>query len=278
MHTGKEKNKSRMGGLAGRTPAARRRQPSTVGEAARSGPIRGYIKLSDAVRFFGFDFKDKIVLDIGSSTGGFTELALKHGAKKVIAVEKGTNQMKSPLRLDPRVELHEKTDIFDTGVHKESFEGGPELGKARSSAARPCRQDNEARESQACLAFRTRQSCLAKHRRAGRTRPEKELLCAPDVIVADVSFLSLTKILKYAKIHLSRSNTDFLVMLKPQFEAKPYQLNKGVVKNEKIRREIIKNFEQWLKQNGFIIIKKRDNDLAGKNGNLERFYWLRLTK
>ena len=207
-----------MGGLAGGTPAARRREPSTVGETARSGPIRGYIKLSDAVRFFGFDFKDKVVLDIGSSTGGFTELALKNGAKKVIAVEKGTNQMKAPLRYDPRVELHEKTDIFD---------------------------------------FKTKE---------------------PDVIVADVSFLSLTKILKYAKIHLSRSDTDFLVMLKPQFEAKPHQLNKGVVKNEKIRREIIKNFEQWLKQNRFIIIKKRDNDLAGKNGNLERFYYLKLAK
>ncbi len=249
----RERNNPRMGGRAGGTPAARRRQPSTVGETARSGPIRGYIKLSDAVRFFGFDFKDKIVLDIGSSTGGFTELALKNGAKKVIAVEKGTNQMKSPLRHDPRVELHEKTDIFDTEVKKDSFEGGPELGKARSSAARPWR-------------------------RAGRTRPEKELFCAPDVIIADVSFLSLTKILKYAKIHLSRSNTDFLVMLKPQFEAKPYQLNKGVIKNEKIRREIIKNFEQWLKQNNFVIINKRDNDLAGKNGNLERFYYLKLAK
>ena len=67
-------------------------------------------------------------------------------------------------------------------------------------------------------------------------------------------------------------------MLKPQFEAREDQLHKGVVKNEKIRREIIKNFEQWLKQNGFIIIKKRDNNLAGKNGNLERFYWLRLAK
>lgn len=214
----RERNNPRMGGLAGGTPAARRREPSTVGKTARSGPIRGYIKLSDAVRFFGFDFKDKVVLDIGSSTGGFTELALKNGAKKVTAVEKGTNQMKAPLRYDPRVELHEKTDIFD---------------------------------------FKTKE---------------------PDVIVADVSFLSLTKILKYAKIHLSRSDTDLLVMLKPQFEAKPHQLNKGVVKNEKIRREIIKNFEQWLKQNGFIIIKKRDNDLAGKNGNLERFYYLKLAK
>ena len=175
---------------------------------------RGYYKIEGAARAFNFDplFKNKIVLDIGSSTGGFTEYALEKGAKKVIAIEKGTNQMKSPLRDDPRVELHEKTDIFD---------------------------------------FKS----------------------TPDVIVADVSFLSLTKILKYAKINLSRSNTDFLVMLKPQFETQnPNDLNMGIVKNESIRRTIIKNFEQWLKSNGFIIIQKHDNELEGKHGNKERFY------
>lgn len=178
---------------------------------------RGYYKIEGASRAFNFDFKGKTVLDIGSSTGGFTKYALEKGAKKVIAVEKGTNQMKSPLRDDPQIELHEKTDIFD-------------------------------------------------------------FTCTPDVIVADVSFLSLTKILKYAKINLSRSNTDFLVMLKPQFEASPKDLINGVVKNETIRRKIIKNFEQWLKSNGFLIIKKRDNELEGRHGNKERFYWLKLAK
>lgn len=64
-------------------------------------------------------------------------------------------------------------------------------------------------------------------------------------------------------------------MLKPQFEARPEQLVKGVVKNERMRREIIKNFEQWLSRSGFVIIKKRDNEVVGKVGkNQERFYWL----
>ena len=193
------------------------------------GVNRGYLKIEGAVRAFNFDFRNKVVLDIGSSTGGFTELALKYGAKKVIAVEKGSHQMKAPLRFDPRIELHEKTDIFDTKTRK--------------------------------------------------SQSEKEVIVDfPDVIVADVSFLSLTKILKYAKINLARSNTDFLVMLKPQFEAKPHQLSKGIVKNEKVRREIIKDFEFWLKQNGFLIVKKRDNDLAGRHGNLERFYYLTIAK
>lgn len=183
---------------------------------------KGYFKIKGAAIAFDFDFKDKVVLDIGSSTGGFTEYALEQGAKKVISVEKGTNQMKTPLRFDPRIDLHEKTDIFDVKI--------------------------------------------------------KDILLpfAPDVIIADVSFISLTNILKYAKINLSRSDTDFLVMLKPQFEARPEQLNRGVVKNEKIRREIIKKFELWLKKAGFVIVKKHDNELEGKHGNKERFYWLKL--
>ena len=177
---------------------------------------RGYSKIKGAARAFNFDFRGKIVLDIGSSTGGFTQYALDHGATKVIAVEKGTNQMQAPLRFDPHVELHEKTDIFDFDLNRRI-----------------------------------------------------------DVVVADVSFISLTKILEHIK---SLKNADFLVMLKPQFEADQTQLNKGVVKNEKLRREIIKNFEQWLKANNFIVINKRDNELKGKTGNRERFYHLKLAK
>ena len=96
--------------------------------------------------------------------------------------------------------------------------------------------------------------------------------------MADVSFVSLTKILAYAKTHLASENTKFLVMLKPQFEAKSDQLVKGVIKNESIRRDIIKQFEQWLKDHDFVIIKKRDNLLKGKTGNQERFYYLTLAK
>lgn len=179
-------------------------------------------KLAGAAQAFSYDFHDKTVLDIGSSTGGFTEYALTHGAKKVIAVEKGTNQMKAPLRLDSRLDLREKTDIFTV------------------------------------------------------TRPSVGHL---DTILADVSFISLTKVLAYAKAELAdRGHTDFLVMLKPQFEARPDQLIQGVVKNERIRRDIIKQFELWCKSRGFVIKAKRDNDLPGKNGNLERFYWLILSR
>ena len=180
---------------------------------------RGYYKIEGAARAFNFVFRDKTVLDIGSSTGGFTEYALKHGAKKVIAVEKGSHQMKAPLCFDPRVELHEKTDIFDFSLSREI-----------------------------------------------------------DAIVADVSFLSLKKVLAYLK-KLPNKNADFLMMLKPQFEAAPNDLKNGVIKNETIRRRIIKDFEQWLKQNDYLVVEKHDNELHGKvGGNKERFYHLRFAK
>ena len=174
----------------------------------------GY-KLRDAIKALKVDLRGKTVLDIGSSTGGFTECALRCGAAHVIAVEKGTNQMKVPLRFDKRVELYEKMDVFD--FH-----------------------------------------CMP-----------------PDVILADVSFVSLRKVLTYAAKELADNNTEYLVMLKPQFEARKDQLKDGVVKNSRMRRAILAEFEEWLKKNGFVVKGKRDNELAGRFGNVERFYYLR---
>lgn len=178
---------------------------------------RAELKLREAAEAFDYDFRGKTVLDIGSSTGGFTEYALRRGAKKVIAIEKGTRQMKAPLRFDPRVELREKTDFL-----------------------------------------------------------EVEERLAVETVLADVSFVSLRQILAHAQRILPRE-VDYLVMLKPQFEARPDQLVKGVVKNERMRREIIKDFENWLKLKGLVVIKKRDNETVGKVGkNQERFYFLKL--
>ena len=103
--------------------------------SGRTRRVRGYQKLADAISAFDFDFKDQTVLDIGSSTGGFTECALDHGAKRVIAVEKGTNQMAAPLRFDPRVDLHEKTDIMTVGVQI-SPSGGLRSAAARAEIGR----------------------------------------------------------------------------------------------------------------------------------------------
>ena len=98
-----------------------------------------------------------------------------------------------------------------------------------------------------------------------------------NIAVMDVSFISQTKLYQ-SVTNVIKDNSIFISLIKPQFEAAPEQLNRGVVKNEKIRRDIIKKFEQWLKANSFTIINKRDNILTGKHGNQERFYWLRESK
>lgn len=72
---------------------------------------RGGFKLEKALKSFNYSLKDKIVMDIGSSTGGFTDCALQNGAKKVVAVDVGTDLMDKKLRQNAQVELHEKTDI-----------------------------------------------------------------------------------------------------------------------------------------------------------------------
>lgn len=198
---------------------------------------RAELKLAGAVRAFGYDFRGKTVLDIGASTGGFTELALRQGAKKVIAVEKGTRQMKASLRFDARVELYEKTDFFDVRGANKAGKLVVEQGQKTNELVRGVQVQT---------------------------------------VVADVSFVSLRKILAHAR-EIVATGADFLVMLKPQFEASPVQLNRGVVKNERMRREIIRKFEEWLRREGMVVLKKRDNEVAGKvGGNLERFYWIRL--
>ncbi|MDO4712912.1 MAG: TlyA family RNA methyltransferase [Candidatus Saccharibacteria bacterium] len=179
---------------------------------------RAGLKLASVAQAFALDFRDAVVLDIGSSTGGFTDYALQHGAKKVFAVDVGTDQLHPSLRGNERISLHEKTDIRD---------------------------------------FYT-----------------DEVI---DVIVGDVSFISLREILPHVAKYLMQPETVLVAMVKPQFEAGRGQTNKGVVKNNAVRRQILADFETWARQY-FVVLDKKDSDVAGSKGNIERFYKLRLKK
>ncbi len=179
---------------------------------------RAGLKLASVAQLLGVDFAGKTVLDVGSSTGGFTDYALQHAARKVWAVDVGTEQLHPSLRNDERIELHEKTDIRDFML-----------------------DDN------------------------------------PDIIVMDVSFISLREILPHIAKNLSNKNTQIVAMLKPQFEAGKHQVNKGVIKNDAVRRQILRDFEDWSRQY-FVIVDKRDSEVAGAKGNRERFYLLKATR
>lgn len=178
---------------------------------------RAGLKLASVSHKLGLKFNDRIVLDVGSSTGGFTEFALRNGAKKVIAVDVGTDQLHPTLHDNTRIELHEKTDIRD---------------------------------------FKPKQK--------------------PEIVVMDVSFISSRQILPHL-ISICGKATDFVIMVKPQFEAGKGQTNKGVIKNENMRREIFKDFEEWTRKY-FVIIDKADSEVVGAKGNRERFYLLKITQ
>ncbi len=77
---------------------------------------RGGFKLEGAIKEFNLDFNSKTVLDIGSSTGGFTDCAIKHGAELVYCVDVGTDQLHKTLRDNPKVRLYENTNILDFNV------------------------------------------------------------------------------------------------------------------------------------------------------------------
>ncbi|MGB4967215.1 MAG: TlyA family RNA methyltransferase [Candidatus Saccharimonadales bacterium] len=176
---------------------------------------RAALKLKSADTTFRLEWQDKVILDVGSSTGGFTQYALQHGARKVLAVDVGTDQLHPSLRSDKRIELHEKTDIRD-------FKASEKI----------------------------------------------------DIVVGDVSFISLREILPHVAT-LMHEQSLLVAMVKPQFEASQSHLkHKGVIKNDKMRREILKDFELWV-QKEFKVLDKKDSEVAGSKGNVERFYILK---
>lgn len=182
--------------------------------AAEQYVSRAGLKLASVAQLLSVDFSGKTVLDVGSSTGGFTDYALQHGAKKVIAVDVGTDQLHARLRGDERIELHEKTDI--------------------------------------------------------RNFSTDQLI---DIVVIDVSFISLREILP--SVTRIAPHAQIVAMVKPQFEAGREQVNKGIIKNDSVRRLILRDFEQWAKQ-FYLIVDKRDSEVAGSKGNRERFYLMHV--
>jgi 23S rRNA (cytidine1920-2'-O)/16S rRNA (cytidine1409-2'-O)-methyltransferase len=185
-------------------------------DIARQYVNRAALKLESVIPALSLRFNDAVVLDVGSSTGGFTDFALQHGARSVIAVDVGTNQLHPRLRDDQRIELHEKTDIRD---------------------------------------FRTSSHI--------------------DIVLADVSFISLRDILP-SVVKLCSADTEIIAMVKPQFESAHSRVkHHGVIKNDTIRRRILKEFENWS-QAYFLILAKADSEITGAKGNKERFYKLKL--
>lgn len=182
---------------------------------------RGGNKLEHAINEFCCDVSGKTCLDIGASTGGFTQCLLIHGAKKVYAVDSGTGQLAKELRLDERV------------VSIEGF-------NARNLSCNDL--DNN----------------------------------KIDLIVMDVSFIS-QKLLYPAILRVANINADVITLIKPQFEAGKQNIGKkGIVKDEKVRKQVVNDIIEFAEQSGFEYINHCTSPITGGDGNTEYLLHLKV--
>lgn len=177
---------------------------------------RGGLKLEGAIKNFNINFTDKIVLDIGASTGGFTDCSLQNGAKKVYAVDVGTNQLAYSLRVDKRVVSLEKTHIKDLN---------------------------------------------------------SEILSDKiDIVVADVSFISVTKVLDEIERLKERliDKCELILLIKPQFELVKEEIGKnGIVDKQENRDKAILKVVNKVKELRYNIQKIVESPIKGTKGNIE---------
>lgn len=180
---------------------------------------RGGIKLEGALDAFGIDPTGAVCVDIGASTGGFTDVLLGRGAHKIFAVDVGYGQLADGLRRDPRVVVMERTN-------------------ARNLA--PGAFDEP-----------------------------------PSLVVIDVSFISVSKILP-ALVPLSTPRSTFVVLVKPQFEVGRGKVGKGgVVRDDALRSAAVDSVSTAARALGLVEVGRADSVLPGPKGNREVFLHLR---
>ena len=180
---------------------------------------RGGVKLANALDAFGIDPSGRRALDVGASTGGFTDCLLQRGAESVIALDVAYGELNWRLRNDERVTVIER-------------------------------------------------------RNARSLRPD-ELPYAPDLIVADVSFISLTKVLP-AVVSAAAPRFDLLAMVKPQFEVGRERVGRGgVVRSPDDRRSaLVAVGRHALDELGASVLGYAPSGLPGPAGNRESFVWI----
>ncbi|HEY0726981.1 MAG TPA: TlyA family RNA methyltransferase [Pyrinomonadaceae bacterium] len=174
---------------------------------------RGGLKLEAALREFEINVRGLVCLDVGASTGGFTDCLLQNGAAKVFAIDVGHNQIDWKLRNDPRVEVRE-------GVN-------------------------------------------------ARYLQPQDFPVRFDLVVIDVSFISLTKILS-SVVTLLQPNASMVVLIKPQFEVGRGEVGSGgIVRDQEKRLNAIKNVHEFAASLGLKTEKTIESPITGAEGNIE---------
>ena len=179
---------------------------------------RGGTKLANGLDALGLDVAGRRALDVGASTGGFTDCLLQRGAAHVIALDVGYGELHWSLR------THEQVTVLE---------------RVNARGLQPA-----------------------------------QLAYPPDLVVADVSFISLTKVLP-AVLACTAGRWDALVMVKPQFEVGRGKLGKGgVVREPGLRREAMESVAAAAVCEGAAVLGFASSGLPGPKGNRESFLWL----
>jgi 23S rRNA (cytidine1920-2'-O)/16S rRNA (cytidine1409-2'-O)-methyltransferase len=181
---------------------------------------RGGHKLEGALVGFALDVTGWRCLDLGASTGGFTDCLLQHGAREVVAVDVGHGQLHWRLRKDPRVIVHEGINARDLSALNEAGIAGP---------------------------F--------------------------ELVVADVSFISLRRVLP-AAFDLLSSGGRVCALIKPQFEAGRADVGRGgIVRDAAVRERVVAELREWAEAYPVMTVGVIPSPLPGRDGN-EEFLWL----
>ncbi len=175
---------------------------------------RGGVKLSGALEQYPIEIEGHVCLDVGASTGGFTEVLLANGADLVFSIDVGRGQLHPSLHGHPKIVSMEQTDIRD-------FEG-------------------------------------------------KRLPMRPDIVVIDVSFISLKAVLPVA-LSLAASPMHLLALIKPQFEAARKHSKRGIIRDAMVHQEVCDDIAAFAASLGCTDIKVFPSSIAGGDGNIEFF-------
>jgi 23S rRNA (cytidine1920-2'-O)/16S rRNA (cytidine1409-2'-O)-methyltransferase len=175
---------------------------------------RGGVKLADALERYPIDIEDHVCLDVGASTGGFTEVLLANGAALVFSIDVGKAQLHPSLHGHPKIVSMEETDI-------RSYEG-------------------------------------------------KRLPQRPDIVVIDVSFISLKAVLPVA-LSLAAAPMHLLALIKPQFEAGKKHAKRGIIRDAAVHQEVCDDIAAFAASLGCSDIEVFPSSIAGGDGNLEFF-------
>jgi 23S rRNA (cytidine1920-2'-O)/16S rRNA (cytidine1409-2'-O)-methyltransferase len=183
-------------------------------EPAHPWVSRGGVKLAGALERYPIEIEGHVCVDVGASTGGFTEVLLNNGASLVYAIDVGHGQLHPSLRGHPQIVSMENTDI-------RSLEG-------------------------------------------------RRLDIRPDVVVIDVSFISLKLVLP-AVLSLAAAPMHLLALIKPQFEAGREHIKKGVVRDAAVHRAVCDDIAAFVASQGGNAIEVFPSPIAGGDGNAEFF-------